>query len=251
MSPKIYWVDFEKCFNIVEEERSFRLEIAKPEIMDEHVEDFLDTTVEWLSSNPNKGMLIDFKGVRSVCTQFVIQLQRNFEEIKARGLPVRFVNVDPSISEEIEGSDITVVITHPFPEKPVLSAKELLHDLAQNLTDMELMDKHGLSEKGLQSMYKKLLKKGLVTKKDLARRWGIDTSEISVSGDGLRSPKVEVDVAEVLADIAENYTDRRLMEKYRLSVKGLRSLFKKLRRKNLISKGTFLERRHLWYEEDE
>lgn len=249
MSPKIYWQDFEKCFNIIEEEKSFRLEIVKPDIRDEHVEDFLDTTVEWLSSNPEKGMLIDFKGVRSVCTQFVIHLQRNFEEIKARGLPVRFVNVDPSISEEIEGSDITVVITHPYPEKPVLSAKELLQDLANNLSDLQLMEKHGLSEKGLQSMYKKLIKKGLITKRELARRWGIDTSEITVSRDGLRSPKVEVDVAEVLADIAENYSDRRLMDKYRLSVKGLRSLFKKLRRKNLISKETFLERRHLWYED--
>ncbi len=250
MSPKIYWADFEKCFNIIEEEKRFRLEIIKADVKDDHVEDFLDTTVEWLSSNPDKGMLIDFKGVRSVCTQFVIHLQRNFEEIKARGLPVRFVNVDPSISDQIEGSDITVVITHPYPEKPVLSARELLQDLANNLSDLQLMEKHGLSDKGLQSMYKKLLKKGLITKKDLARRWGIDTSEISIYRDGLRSPKVEVDVAEVLADIAENYSDQHLMSKYRLSVKGLRSLFKKLRRKNLISKATFLERRHLWIEEE-
>lgn len=250
MSPKIYLADFEKCFKIIEEPKSFRCEIIKADIRDEHVEDFLDTTVEWLSSNPDKGMLIDFKGVRSVCTQFVIQLQRNFEEIKRRGLPVRFVNVDPSIREDIEGSDITVVITHPFPEKPVLSAKELLDDLANNVSDTELMKKHGLSEKGLQSMYKKLLKKGLITKKELAKRWGTETSEITVARDGLRSPKVEVDVAEVLADIAENYSDRRLMEKYRLSVKGLRSLFKKLRRKNLISKQAFLERRHLWFHEE-
>ena len=57
-----------------------KFEISREDIEPEHVEDFLDTTVEWLSGNPEKGILIDFNGVTSVCTEFTVALVRHYEE---------------------------------------------------------------------------------------------------------------------------------------------------------------------------
>ena len=163
---KYQFGDSGTSFSVVEESGFFRLTTTRSDIGPHQVEDFLDTTVEWLSGNPEKGILLDFKGVKTVSDEFVAHLLRYYEEIKARGLYVRFVNVDPSIEQYVETSNITVVISPDMlpSEKPTLSAKEILKDLAKNTSDAELMQKHGLSHKGLKSLYTKLLKKGLISR---------------------------------------------------------------------------------------
>jgi anti-anti-sigma regulatory factor/uncharacterized protein (DUF433 family) len=244
MAPRFY-VDDEFAISLVEESDFFRLRIQTPEVEDYHVEEFMDTTVEWLSTNPQKGILIDFEGVTSICADFAAHLARYYEDIKRRGLHVRFVNVDPAIEPYIDVSNITVVLHDVMPPKAVVSARMILEDLAENLSDKELMKKHGLSERGLASMFKKLLHKGLISRSALAERLGVETTEITVGLEGLASGKAVVNAADVLQDIANNMADAEIMHKYRLSRKGLQSLLRKLYQRGLISKITLQRRRGL------
>ncbi len=70
MQTKYKFEDEESSFSLVEEPRFYRLRVERSAIEEEHVEEFLDRTVEWLSKNPLKGLLIDFKKVKSVCDEF-------------------------------------------------------------------------------------------------------------------------------------------------------------------------------------
>jgi hypothetical protein len=233
MAIKYYVEDDATAFSVSEEAEFFRMKVLRSEIDEDDVEDFLDSTVEWLSSNPSKGILIDFNGVRAVCPGFVVELQRNYEEIKSQGLYVRFVNVDPALEPYIDVQNITVVMS-VYPEKPVVSAKAVLKDLANNLTDEELMKKHGLSTKGLKSLYKKLLRKGLITKHVMTRKTA-PAPESAMPAEDPEAKKLAVNASDVLKDIENGATDEDLMRKYRLSRKGLQSLMRKLRGAGLVS----------------
>lgn len=235
MATKYQGVDGMEIFSVVEEDEFYRLVIGAEEVKEGHVEDFLDTTVEWLSRNPEKGILIDFDGVSGVCPEFSMHLLRIYEDIKSRGLYVRFINMDPSIKDDVKASTITMVFTSPLPDKPVVSAREILADLAEGLSDQELMVKHRLSFKGLESMFRKMVEAGLMTKSELGQRWGMSTDEIAVGVDTPPQEKVKVDATSALKDIAAGLTDKDMMEKYKLSKKGLKSLFQKLKRRGLIS----------------
>lgn len=231
--------DEERIFAVVEESGFFRLSMARSEIGPQHVEDFLDTSVEWLSANPEKGILIDFNGVTAVSDDFVIQLLKYYEEIKQKGLYVRFVNVGPHLRGILSPSNITVVITRETLDeerKPSVNIKELLADLAGPASDEQVMDKHGLNEKAFHKMLEKLLVRGLITRRALALRWGVDTSVITLAPDALGAKKKKVDARDVIADLSRELTDKQLMEKYRLSKKGLKSMLTKLCKMGLISR---------------
>lgn len=233
---KYYCDDEDTAFSFVEEPNFYRLRVERSAIEEKHVEEFLDRTVEWLSRNPDKGILIDFKGVRSVCNEFAFHLSTYYQHVRDKGLQVRFVNVDPDIEPYIRRANISVVLD-VHPDRAVLSAKELLEDLSNNLSDEELMRKHGLSSQGLASMFKKMLGKGLVTRNRLATRMGIEACEITINLDGKVS-KIRVNQTEVLKDLDDNSSDDEIMRKYKLSPRGLRSLLTKLHRKGLISQAT-------------
>lgn len=231
-------------FSIVEEAKFFRLKMEGVEIREEDVEDFLDTTVEWFSSNPTKGILIDFKRVKMVCGEFAEQLRRYYADLKAKGLPVRFVNVDPHIKTDVDVTNISVVLSASDLGRAAVSAKEILKDLADGLSDSELMAKHGLSDKGLESMFRKLAARGLMSEDDLAgRNEKLSPPTIEVDAEEGSSRKVTVGAMEVLVDIAEGLSNQELMDKFKLSPKGFRSLLRKLYAKRLIDHKTFSERR--------
>jgi len=245
MSPRFY-VDDDFSISLVEESGFFRMKIQTPEVEEHHVEEFMDTTVEWLSTNPTKGILIDFDGVKAVCGDFAASLARYYEDIRRRGLYVRFVNVDPAIEPYIDVSNITVVLHRPIiNNKAVVSAREILKDLSNNLSDRDLRKKHGLSEKGLAKMFRKMLNMGLISRSVLAQRMGVETGDVTEGLKGILYSKPVVNAAEVLQDIADNMTDSDIMHKYRVSPKGLRSIMKKLYDRGLISKVTLKRRKRL------
>jgi hypothetical protein len=233
---KYYFSDEESAFSLVEEPRFYRLRVERSAIEERHVEEFLDRTVEWLSRNPDKGILIDFKGVKSVCPEFALHLSEYYQNARDKGLQVRFVNVDPDIEPRVSRANISIVLDVNS-DKPVLSARELLEDLSNNLSDEDLMRKHGLSTQGLASLFKKMLRKGLISRHSLATRMGVETCDITVNLNG-KASKVRVNAAAVLKDLGDKASNERLMHKYKLSPKGLRSLFTKLHRNGLISKAT-------------
>jgi hypothetical protein len=71
----------EQIFSLLEESDFFRMKVGKSEVKEDHVEEFMDKTVEWLSTNPKKGILIDLEGVKSVCSDFTVALTRYYENI--------------------------------------------------------------------------------------------------------------------------------------------------------------------------
>ncbi len=238
MASKLYFDEEDSIFTLVEESDCFRLRVEASRVEPQHVEDFLDTTVEWLSSNPEKGLLIDFNGVQGVCHDFVVHLFRYYGQIKARGLYVRFVNVAPEVAPFVGVSDITVVLTPDMlpPQKPHVSARAILQDLSNGFSDRELMEKYDLSPRGLRSMFRKLIRKGLITEHAVARRWGVMTSDVVLGLEGKGSRKKKVAAEAVLRDIAAKMSDAALMTKYKLSDKGLRSMMKKLYEGGFLSR---------------
>lgn len=245
MSARFY-VEDDFAISLAEEPEFFRMKFLTSEVQERHVEEFMDTTVEWLSTNPTKGILIDFKGVKSVCSQFAALLHHHYEDIKRRGLYVRFVNVDPTIESHLDVSNITVVLHRPlYRHRAVVSAKQILEDLANDVSDMDLMEKYGLSERGLAKMFKKLLAAGLISKSKLAQRMGVETDELSFDVKELAGNKPVINASEVLEDIANDKTNGELMRKYKLSEKGLRSILKKLYDRGLISKIMLKRRKNL------
>ncbi len=231
----------EQIFSLLEESDFFRMRVCQSEVKKDHVQEFIDKTVEWFSTNPAKGILIDLEGVKSVCSDFTVALTRYYEKVKRRGLYVRFVNVDPRIKPYVEVSNITVVMA--IAKKTVISARAVLRDLTDNLSDEDLMKKHKLSLRGLQSLYKKLLGKRLVRRQALARRIEGQTKDLSSVFETQDAKTVEVNASDVLKSIANGMTDAELMREYRLSPRGLQSLFGKLYNKGLISKATFMRRK--------
>jgi anti-anti-sigma regulatory factor len=231
----------EQIFSLLEESDFFRMKVSKSEVKEDHVEEFMDKTVEWLSTNPNKGILIDLEGVKSVCSDFTVALTRYYENVKRHGLYVRFVNVDPGIKPYVEVSNITVVMTRP--EKQMISARELMGDLKNNLSDKELMDKHNLSPSGLKKLYKKLLAKGLEFRRALERRKGGPSKNLTVVLQTQDAKRVTVSASDVLKSLSNGMTDKEIMSHYKLSPRGLQSLYRKLSNLGLISESTWMQRK--------
>jgi len=128
--------------------------------------------------------------------------------------------------------------------KPKIDAKEALEYLRAGLDDYALMQIYNLSAKGLQSLFQKLVRAGAISQVELDSRMPSFVGTAEFSHDyrepsrqtpepatdqsprkGAREP---LDAREVLIDVQAGMADADLMEKYRLSSKGLQSLFGKL-----------------------
>ncbi len=155
--------------------------------------------------------------------------------------------------------------------KKVVDAKEARDDILAGLSDAELMEKYRVSAKGLESLFSKLLKAGIISQSQLDERMhGYDATvhvtarvgpfiivptpeEIEAAQERLREKEEarekerdegarRVGVSEAVADIRAGMGDAELMEKYRLTAKGLQSLFEKLLDRGWIDRGEYEER---------
>lgn len=241
-----FYVESPSSFSLTEESEFYRLRVLTPYIRDSHVEEFLDITVEWLSSNPDKGILVDFRGVQAVSEQFSFHLNRYYETIKARGLYVRFVNVAPSIELAVEVHNVTTVINLEDITlnrgKTSVSARQMLDDLAARLSDRELMKKHKISRKGLESVFRQLVERGLIPRRFFAQRTAAEAAERTARAREKKVPSIRISSAEVVGDIAAKLSNEALMEKYQLSRKGFARLLQKLYDKGLLSGAELADR---------
>ncbi|MDQ7782126.1 MAG: zinc ribbon domain-containing protein [Desulfomonilaceae bacterium] len=118
--------------------------------------------------------------------------------------------------------------------KPKIDAKQALEDIRSGTDDQTLMAKYGLSAKGLQSLFKKLILLGVVTRQEIDQRTPESLGDVGITGDrqsalgGGKSPGRTVNAQEAARDVRSGVPDADLMEKYRLSAKGLQSLFRQL-----------------------
>lgn len=95
--------------------------------------------------------------------------------------------------------------------KPKIDACEVIKDIRSGTSHFALMDKYRLSEKGLNSLFKKLLDLGVVKRADLGPSY-----------------KAEISASQAIKDIRSGMTRMDFMKKHRVSSRGLQSLCKKL-----------------------
>jgi hypothetical protein len=117
-------------------------------------------------------------------------------------------------------------IRKTMPTKPKIKAGDAVRDIRSGMTDSQLMEKYGLSAKGLQSLMGKLLEVKAVTPAEINhRRAGYhDTTVIQ-----------RTDKEEFIEGIRSGMSDSDLMKKYALSSDGLRRAFQTLIEANAIS----------------
>ncbi len=141
--------------------------------------------------------------------------------------------------------------------KRQIRIRAALADVRSGLSETELMDKYQLAAKGLQSLLTKLVASELITQEELERhlpgfmqsarlseesgRAGGEDWKIRRTRPGEKPGQV-VRAADAIADIKAGMTDSELMEKYRLSSKGLQDLLEQLVKAGLVAP-TEVERR--------
>jgi hypothetical protein len=131
--------------------------------------------------------------------------------------------------------------------RPKIDAKEALDSIRSGLDDQALMEKYGISAKGLQSLFNKLLDVGAISSAELEKRVSESlgnvnisryVSELSKSGRRGRG----VNARQAASDIRSGMSDAALMEKFKLSAKGLQSLFDQLVVAGLLTQSEIDER---------
>ncbi len=138
--------------------------------------------------------------------------------------------------------------------KKRISAKEAVADIRSGMDDSALMKKYNLLPDGLQSLFDKLVNAGFIDLAEMQRRLSgflgtvvISESDLSPhNGEGMYNPRLpdsksppRVHAQQASRDIRLGMSDFVLMEKYRLSAKGLQSLFDKLVTAGLLTRGDF------------
>jgi hypothetical protein len=141
--------------------------------------------------------------------------------------------------------------------KKSISAKQALSDISSGLDDSALMRKYNLAPEGLQSLFDKLISGGFITLADLQERMPGFLDTVVISGPSNDKPDEQSPVEsrpavskteawkaalEAAADVKAGLDDFALMSKYRLSAKGLRSVFDKLIALGLLTQADIDER---------
>ncbi len=106
-----------------------------------------------------------------------------------------------------------------MPIKHRIKAGDAVRDIRSGMTDSQLMDKYGLSAKGLQSLMRKLLEAKAITPAEIEQRSALyhDTTVTQ-----------QIDATDVVEDLRSGMTHSELMKKYDLSSEGLQFILQTL-----------------------
>jgi hypothetical protein len=142
--------------------------------------------------------------------------------------------------------------------KPIIDAKQALDFIRSGLDDNALMKRYKLSARGLQSLFRKLIESGAITRDELDERSSTfvarafredeneapDRAESVVETTEKPHPPSDPakDVREVVKDIRTGMGDDELMDKYRLTSGGLQRLFDHLLKVRMIRESDLEER---------
>ncbi len=112
-----------------------------------------------------------------------------------------------------------------------INTEEAIDAIKRGMSDAELMDKFGISARGLESLYKKLVLAGAVTQSEIDRRaYTFERSHVvELTSYGFpAAEKAAISSGDAIQAIRLGLTDAELMGRYGISPSGLDSLFKKL-----------------------
>jgi hypothetical protein len=124
-------------------------------------------------------------------------------------------------------------------EKPKIAVGGVLREIRSGTDDSALMQKYHLSAKGLQSLFQKLVEKGLITATEIEQRTPASGSSLGQPSKQSDKKGALINPADAVRDIRSGMHDFDLMEKYRLSAKGLQSLFEHLVKAGLMEQAEF------------
>ncbi|MBI5251816.1 MAG: YIP1 family protein [Desulfomonile tiedjei] len=122
--------------------------------------------------------------------------------------------------------------------KQKISAKQVLNDISAGMSDAELMEKYGITPKGLESLFGKLTQAGLLKEASLRKRSSSSAQEAAAPAGHASIPRAEPTIpmeqksSDSLATIAEDVKngvhDGEIMRRYELSPGKLRELKERL-----------------------
>lgn len=125
--------------------------------------------------------------------------------------------------------------------KPTIDAKQALEDIRSGMDDQTLMAKYRISAKGLQSLYGKLVARSVITQEEIDQRTSESFGDVSIT-ENLKQQTAKpkgsgrtVSAQEAARDIRAGMSDADLMEKYKLSSRGLQSLLGQLVDAGIVS----------------
>lgn len=125
-----------------------------------------------------------------------------------------------------------------------IPVSEALQDIKSGMDDAALMRKYRLSARGLQSLFRKLLEKGLLRPPEIDERPEPEKAAPEAEASSKEPPRQQPrrNPVELVRDIKAGMHDFDLMAKYNLSAKILQSIFDQLLESGLMDKAE-LDRR--------
>ena len=128
-----------------------------------------------------------------------------------------------------------------------IKAIEAVQSIRAGIDDASLMEKFNISPKGLHILFNQLVASGLLQRSELEERMSLSYGTVVIDPYLAKWPdtqakKLLISAEEALNWIKSGISDTALMRKYRLSTKGLQSLFTKLLTAKLISQSEIDER---------
>jgi uncharacterized protein YjbI with pentapeptide repeats len=132
-----------------------------------------------------------------------------------------------------------------------ISAAEAVKLIKLGMSDTALMERFGITARGLRSLFNKLVASGMLSRAELAERVSLTSETVAMSvpsqeerRDALQpARKTRVEAQEAIAQIRSGAQDAELMTRFGLSARGLHSLFSKLVKAGLMSRHE-IELRH-------
>ena len=112
--------------------------------------------------------------------------------------------------------------------KVVIDAKQATLDIRAGLSDATLMAKYRLNAKGLQSLRSKLVGAGLLKPSEIE-----DPKPFGIIKPGQAVPKITVE--KILSDIKLGMRDKELMQKYKITAKGVQKIYDQFLSAGLIT----------------
>jgi uncharacterized protein YjbI with pentapeptide repeats len=125
-----------------------------------------------------------------------------------------------------------------------VSATEAAKLIKNGMSDTGLMERFGVTAKGLRSLFNKLVASGMLSRADLANRVSLTSETVAMEAPfeaerpaaPQRERKTRIDAHEAISAIRGGMDDADLMKRFGLSARGLHSLFSKLVKSGLISR---------------
>ena len=171
---------------------------------------------------------ISTKGLESLFKKLVAS-----GEIEQGELDQRRLGFQRTHAVELVDNDVPAIPTKKVNTEDAVAA------IKKGVSDTELMDLFGISARGLESLFRKLVLAGAVTQGEIDRRAiTFERSHIVelTSFGPFAAEKATISSGDAVQAIRMGLTDAELMTRYGISPSGLESLFKKLVKSGKISR---------------